>query len=47
MVNDDTLCGWGEEARVKYYVETVAVSVPKRDEQLAFLLEEIRNYGNK
>jgi tRNA1(Val) A37 N6-methylase TrmN6 len=39
MVNDDTLCGWGEEARVKYYVETVAVSVPKRDEQLAFLLE--------
>jgi tRNA (cmo5U34)-methyltransferase len=39
MVNDDTLCGWGEEARVRYYVETVAISVPKRDEQLAFLFE--------
>jgi len=35
----DTLCGWGEEGRVKYYVDTVAISVPKRDEQLAFLVD--------
>jgi tRNA (cmo5U34)-methyltransferase len=39
MANHDTLCGWGEEERVRYYVETVGIAVPKRDEQLAFLLE--------
>src|ERR1700693_5956747 len=39
MANEDTLCGWGEEGRVKYYLDTVAISVPKRDEQLAFILE--------
>jgi cyclopropane fatty-acyl-phospholipid synthase-like methyltransferase len=35
----DTLCGWGDEARVKYYVEHVDVAVPKREEQLTFVLE--------
>ena len=39
MANEDTLCGWGEAGRVKYYLDTVAISVPKRDEQLAFILE--------
>jgi SAM-dependent methyltransferase len=39
MDNSDTLCGWGDEARVKYYVENVDIAVPKRDEQLTFLLE--------
>ncbi len=39
MANDDTLCGWGEQARVRHFVETVDIAVPRRDEQLAFLLE--------
>jgi tRNA (cmo5U34)-methyltransferase len=39
MGNNDTLCGWGDEARVKYYVKNVSVTVPRRDEQLAFVLD--------
>ena len=39
MDNVDTLCGWGNEARVKYYVENVDIAVPKRDEQLTFVLK--------
>ncbi len=35
----DTLCGWGEPGRVRYYVDNVAVSVPKRDEQLGLLVD--------
>ena len=39
MDDTDTLCGWGEAARVKYYVDNVSTAVPKRDEQLSFLLD--------
>jgi tRNA (cmo5U34)-methyltransferase len=39
MDNKDTLCGWGEHARVQYYVENVDITVPRRDEQLAFVLD--------
>ncbi len=35
----DTLCGWGEPGRVRYYVDNVAISVPKRDEQLGLLVD--------
>ena len=35
----DTLCGWGEPGRVRYYVDNVEVSVPKRDEQLGLLVD--------
>jgi tRNA (cmo5U34)-methyltransferase len=39
MNDSDTLCGWGEESRVRYYVENVKVTVPRREEQLAFVLD--------
>jgi tRNA (cmo5U34)-methyltransferase len=39
METNDTLCGWGEEGRVRYYVEHVDVTVPRREEQLASVLD--------
>ncbi len=38
MTNSDTLCGWGEKERVTYFLDNADLIVPKRQEQLAFLL---------
>ena len=39
MTNSDTLCGWGEKERVTYFLDNADIIVPKRHEQLAFLLD--------
>jgi len=38
MTNSDTLCGWGEKERVTYFLDNADIIVPKRQEQLTFLL---------
>src|SRR5215510_14194480 len=39
MPTTDTLCGWGEHDRVTYYLNNVDILVPKRQEQLAMLVD--------
>jgi trans-aconitate methyltransferase len=39
MTTSDTLRGWGEKERVTYFLDNADVIVPKRQEQLTFLLE--------
>jgi len=39
MTNSDTLCGWGDKERVTYFLDNADIIVPKRQEQLAFLLD--------
>ena len=39
MTNSDTLCGWGEKERVTYFLDNADIIVPKRHEQLTFLLD--------
>ncbi len=38
MPTHDTLCGWGERDRVTYYLNNVDILIPKRQEQLAMLV---------
>src|SRR5581483_11110400 len=37
MPDDDTLCGWGNEAKVAYFLANADVIVPRRAEQLNLL----------
>ena len=37
MANDDTLCGWGNEVKVAYFLANAEVIVPRRAEQLKLL----------
>jgi tRNA (cmo5U34)-methyltransferase len=39
MPNDDTLCGWGNEAKVAYFVANADVIVPRRTEQIDLLVQ--------
>jgi tRNA (cmo5U34)-methyltransferase len=39
MPNDDTLCGWGNEAKVAYFLANADVIVPRRTEQINLLSE--------
>ena len=39
MSATDTLCGWGEHDRVTYYLNNVDILIPKRQEQLAMLVD--------
>jgi tRNA (cmo5U34)-methyltransferase len=39
MPNSDTLRGWGEKERVTYFLDNADAIVPKRQEQLAFLVD--------
>ena len=39
MPTTDTLCGWGEHDRVTYYLNNVDILIPKRQEQLAMLVD--------
>jgi len=39
MANVDTLCGWGAKDKVDYFVEKSDLIVPKRQEQLNFLVD--------
>lgn len=34
-----TECGWGEKERVSYFLENADTIIPKRHEQIAFLLD--------
>jgi len=38
MADDDTLCGWGTEAKVAYFLANSEVIVPRRAEQLTLLV---------
>jgi len=39
MRDDDTLCGWGNEAKVAYFLANADVIVPRRAEQIMLLAE--------
>jgi SAM-dependent methyltransferase len=39
MADDDTLCGWGDAAKVAYFLANADVIVPRRDEQLKLLVQ--------
>ena len=39
MPTTDTLCGWGEHDRVTYYCNNVDILIPKRQEQLAMVVD--------
>jgi tRNA (cmo5U34)-methyltransferase len=39
MANVDTLCGWGEKDKVDYFVQKSDLIIPKRQEQLTFLVD--------
>ncbi len=39
MPDDDTLCGWGNEAKVAYFLANADVIVPRRAEQLNLLTQ--------
>jgi tRNA (cmo5U34)-methyltransferase len=39
MSDDDTLCGWGNEARVAYFLANADVIVPRRAEQINLLTQ--------
>ena len=39
MSTTDTLCGWGEHDRVTYYLHNVNILIPKRQEQLAMVVD--------
>ena len=39
MAEPDTLCGWGDQDRVDYFVERSSLLIPKRFEQLETLLD--------
>lgn len=39
MADTDTLCGWGEKEKVDYFVEKGDLIIPKRQEQLSFLVD--------
>jgi len=39
MANVDTLCGWGEKDKVDYFVQKSDLIIPKRQEQLNFLVD--------
>jgi tRNA (cmo5U34)-methyltransferase len=39
MPDDDTLCGWGNDAKVAYFLANADVIVPRRVEQLNLLTE--------
>lgn len=48
MPADDTLCGWGNEAKVEYFLANADVIVPHRAEQMKLLVELLPdiNSGN-
>jgi tRNA (cmo5U34)-methyltransferase len=39
MANSDTLCGWGDQGKVDYFVEKSDLIIAKRQEQLNFLVD--------
>jgi tRNA (cmo5U34)-methyltransferase len=39
MADNDTLCGWGNEAKVAYFLANADVIVPRRTEQLKLMIE--------
>jgi SAM-dependent methyltransferase len=39
MAEEDTLCGWGNEAKVAYFLANADIIVPRRAEQLNLLIE--------
>ena len=39
MAEPDTLCGWGDQDKVDYFVQRSAFLIPKRLEQLSTLLD--------
>ncbi|MBV8774348.1 MAG: class I SAM-dependent methyltransferase, partial [Deltaproteobacteria bacterium] len=39
MPADDTLCGWGNEAKVEYFLANADIIVPRRAEQMKLLVE--------
>ncbi|MGE0680963.1 MAG: class I SAM-dependent methyltransferase [Candidatus Binatia bacterium] len=39
MTDHDTLCGWGEQEKVAYFFANVDTLIPKRSEQLRFLVD--------
>ena len=41
MKNHDTLCGWGDRAKVAWFVENAETIIPHRREQLRLLAELI------
>src|SRR5579863_8140498 len=41
MSNHDTLCGWGDRAKVAWFVENAETVIPRRREQLKLLAELI------
>jgi len=42
MAETDTLCGWGDEQKVAYFLANADIIVPRRDEQLNLLVELLR-----
>lgn len=41
MVDHDTLCGWGDRAKVAWFIENAQTVIPRRQEQLGLLAELI------
>ncbi|MGE0827561.1 MAG: class I SAM-dependent methyltransferase [Candidatus Binatia bacterium] len=39
MADHDTLCGWGEQGKVAYFFANADTLIPKRHEQLRFLVD--------
>jgi cyclopropane fatty-acyl-phospholipid synthase-like methyltransferase len=41
MAEQDTLCGWGNGAKVAYYLENAEVIIPRRREQITFVAQHL------
>lgn len=39
MTDHDTLCGWGNQEKVAYFLANADTLIPKRSEQLRFLVD--------
>jgi tRNA (cmo5U34)-methyltransferase len=39
MADEDTLCGWGDESKIAYFLANADIIVPRRAEQVALLTE--------
>jgi tRNA (cmo5U34)-methyltransferase len=39
MAGHDTLCGWGNQAKVAYYLENAEIIIPRRREQITLVAE--------
>jgi tRNA (cmo5U34)-methyltransferase len=46
MADHDTLCGWGDKAKVSYFVANADIIVPRREEQMNLLVQLLPQTSN-